>query len=104
MMTSRFWPAAVLILLSLWLWSAAFWTDPKLPEGWKGVDLDLGRSLGRDPSLERQRVLIATVNRRKSFHPLIQSSRAISNPLPTGFVPAATGKGKGTVARIALER
>jgi hypothetical protein len=53
MMTSRFWPAAVLVLLSLWLRSAAFWTDLKLPEGWKGVDLDLGRSLGRDPSLER---------------------------------------------------
>lgn len=63
MMTSRFWPAAVLVMLSLWLWSAAVWTEPKLPEGWKGVDLKLGETLGRDASLERQRVLIATVLR-----------------------------------------
>ncbi len=62
-MTSRFWPAAVLVMLSLWLWSAAVWTEPKLPEGWKGVDLKLGETLGRDASLERQRVLIATVLR-----------------------------------------
>ncbi|WP_051108421.1 conjugal transfer protein TraB [Rhizobium giardinii] len=61
MMTSRYWPAAVLILISFWVWSAASWTAPTLPEGWKGVDLDLGQSLGRDTSLDRQRVLIATV-------------------------------------------
>ncbi|WP_184710751.1 conjugal transfer protein TraB [Rhizobium lusitanum] len=61
MMTSRYWPAAVLVMLSLWLWSAAVWTEPRLPEGWRGVDLELGKTLGRDQSLERQRVLIATV-------------------------------------------
>lgn len=61
MMTSRYWPAAVLVMLSLWLWSAAFWTEPKLSEGWSGVDLELGETLGRDTSLEHQRVLMATV-------------------------------------------
>lgn len=61
MMTTRYWPAAVLILISFLVWSAASWTAPTLPEGSKGVDLDLGQSLGRDTSLDRQRVLIATV-------------------------------------------
>nr|WP_074070516.1 conjugal transfer protein TraB [Rhizobium gallicum] len=61
MMTTRNWPAAVLILISFLVWSAASWSAPTLPEGWKGVDLDLGQSLGRDTSLDRQRVLIATV-------------------------------------------
>lgn len=50
-----------MILISFWIWSAASWTAPTLPEGWKGVDLDLGQSLGRDASLDRQRVLIAIV-------------------------------------------
>lgn len=61
MMTSRYWPAAAAVMLSLWLWSAAFWTELKLPERWTGVDLELGETLGRDPSLQHQRVLIATV-------------------------------------------
>ncbi|AUX79337.1 conjugal transfer protein TraB 2 (plasmid) [Sinorhizobium fredii] len=61
MLTSRFWPAAAVALMSFWVWSAATWTGPSLPEGWKGVDLEMGKSLGRDTSLERHRVLIATV-------------------------------------------
>ncbi|WHO77310.1 conjugal transfer protein TraB [Rhizobium sp. BT03] len=63
MMTSLYWPAAAVALMSVWVWSAASWTAPSLAEGWKGVDLDLGQSLGRDTSLDRQRVLIATVLR-----------------------------------------
>ncbi|RUV66010.1 conjugal transfer protein TraB, partial [Mesorhizobium sp. M5C.F.Cr.IN.023.01.1.1] len=46
-----------------WFWSAAFWTEPPLPDGFRGVDLEMGRSLGRDGTLERQRDLIATVMR-----------------------------------------
>jgi hypothetical protein len=60
-MTTRWWPAAAIILAGLWLWSAATWTDPILPEGWKGVDLELGDSLGRDTSLDRHRDMIETV-------------------------------------------
>lgn len=61
MMTSRYWPAAAIVLGGFWLWSAATWTSANLPEGWKGVDLELGESLGRDGSLDYHRDLIATV-------------------------------------------
>nr|WP_234887909.1 conjugal transfer protein TraB [Rhizobium rhizogenes] len=61
MMTSRYWPAAAIALGGYWLWSAATWTQPVLPEGWKGVDLEQGQTLGRDGSLDHHRDLIATV-------------------------------------------
>ncbi|MGV1963623.1 conjugal transfer protein TraB [Agrobacterium sp. 22-222-1] len=61
MMTSRYWPAAAIVLGGLWLWSTATWTSPNLPEGWKGVDLEQGQKLGRDGGLEYHRELIATV-------------------------------------------
>ncbi|MEO5755757.1 MAG: conjugal transfer protein TraB [Mesorhizobium sp.] len=60
-MTTRAWPAAAIALGGLWLWSTATWTDPPVPEGWKGVDLELGQSLGRNVGLEEHRDLIATV-------------------------------------------
>ncbi|PSS59976.1 conjugal transfer protein TraB [Ensifer sp. NM-2] len=60
-LVTRMWPAVAIAFAGLWLWSAAFWTDPKLPEGWRGVDLQLGSSLGRDASMQRHRDLIATV-------------------------------------------
>ncbi|MCF1495026.1 conjugal transfer protein TraB [Agrobacterium vitis] len=61
MMTSRYWPAAAIVLGGFWLWSAATWTSPNLPEGWKGVDLEQGEKLGRNGSLDYHRDLIATV-------------------------------------------
>ncbi len=61
MMTSRYWPADAIALGGFWLWSAATWTSPNLPEGWKGVDLEQGQKLGRDSSLGYHRDLIATV-------------------------------------------
>ena len=42
-----------LLLAGLWFWWAFSWTDPVLPKGWQGVDLTMGSSLGRDPSLRR---------------------------------------------------
>ncbi|WP_454685492.1 conjugal transfer protein TraB [Ancylobacter moscoviensis] len=62
-MTTRAWPIAAFALAGIWLWSAATWTAPSLPDGFRGVDLDMGQSLGRDGTLERQRDLIATVMR-----------------------------------------
>lgn len=63
-MTTRWWPAAALTMTGFWLWSAATWTVPSLPEGWAGVDFELGQSLGRDGSLERQMELLAAVKRK----------------------------------------
>ncbi|TAW52162.1 conjugal transfer protein TraB [Rhizobium leguminosarum] len=60
-LATRTWPAVAIALTGFWLWSAAIWTDPKLPEGWRGVDLEMGASLGRDAGLHRQRDMIATV-------------------------------------------
>ncbi|TAU93644.1 conjugal transfer protein TraB (plasmid) [Rhizobium leguminosarum] len=60
-LVTRIWPAVAITFAGLWLWSAATWTDPKLPEGWRGVDLELGVSLGREAGLQRQRDMIATV-------------------------------------------
>lgn len=60
-LVTRIWPAVAIALTGLWLWSAATWADPKLPEAWRGVDLQLGVSLGREAGLQRQRDMIATV-------------------------------------------
>ena len=60
-LVTRMWPAVAIALTGFWLWSAATWTDPKLPEAWRGVDLELGVSLGREAGLQRQRDMIATV-------------------------------------------
>ncbi|WP_296075976.1 conjugal transfer protein TraB [uncultured Agrobacterium sp.] len=68
-MTTRFWPAAAIILGGLWLWSAASWTGPRLPDAWMGVDLEQAHNLGRDGSLTYHRDLIATMRRRIAAHP-----------------------------------
>jgi hypothetical protein len=60
-LVTRMWPAVAITLTGLWLWSAASWTEPGLPNGWRGVDLEFGASLGRDAGLHRQRDLIARV-------------------------------------------
>ncbi|WP_292243549.1 conjugal transfer protein TraB [Mesorhizobium sp.] len=63
-MTTKWWPAAAIVLGGFWLWSAATWTPPSLPDEWTGVDLELGQSLGRDVTLERQQELLAAVRRK----------------------------------------
>ncbi|CUX66437.1 Conjugal transfer protein TraB [Agrobacterium tumefaciens str. Kerr 14] len=68
-MATRFWPAAAIILGGFWLWSAAMWTEPELPDVWKGVDLHEGQNLGRDGSLLYHRDLIATMRRRIAGNP-----------------------------------
>lgn len=52
-MTTRFRPIAILILGGLWIWSAANWTDPSLPEGWIGVDTEFGGSNGQYADYEQ---------------------------------------------------
>lgn len=60
-MTGRRWQIAVAVLSGLYAWSATDWTQPKVPDSWKGVDLALGQNLGRDGALRYHRDLIATV-------------------------------------------
>jgi hypothetical protein len=54
-------PAIAIALSGLWLWSAASGTNQILAKGWRGVDLEMGASLGRDQSLQRQRDLVTAV-------------------------------------------
>lgn len=63
-MTTRWWRVVAIVLAGFWLWSAAIWTAPPLPEGWAGVDLELGQSLGRDASLARQHELLDAVKQK----------------------------------------
>ncbi|MFK0278722.1 conjugal transfer protein TraB [Ensifer sp. NPDC090286] len=65
-LVTRMWPAVAIILAGFWIGSAATWDEPKLPESWQGVDLEMGASLGRDASIEHHRDLIATVTDRAS--------------------------------------
>jgi len=65
-LVTRMWPAVAIVLAGFWIGSAATWDEPTLPEGWHGVDLEMGASLGRDTSLQRYRDLIATVTDRAS--------------------------------------
>jgi hypothetical protein len=58
-MTSRRWPAVAVTIAGFWAWSAATWTDSRIPDGWSAVNLQMGATLGRDNSLRRQRELIA---------------------------------------------
>jgi hypothetical protein len=90
-MTTRFWPAAAIILGGLWLWAAASWTEPKLPDAWRGVDLEVAQNLGRDGSLQYHRDLIATMLRRIPTH---QDTRVAVLP------ESALGFWTPTVARV----
>ncbi|MBD8665671.1 conjugal transfer protein TraB [Rhizobium sp. CFBP 8752] len=60
-MTGRRWQIAVAVLFGLYAWSATDWTQPTVPDSWKGVDLALGQNLGRNGALRYHRDLIATV-------------------------------------------
>ncbi len=60
-LVTRIWPSVFIAISGAWLWSAVIWNDPVLPDGWSGVDLDLGSSLGREAGLQRHRDLIRIV-------------------------------------------
>ncbi|MBB3933718.1 hypothetical protein GGR25_004796 [Kaistia hirudinis] len=62
-LTTRRWPLAAIIVAGFWSWSAASWTSPAEPAGWTSVNLELGQTLGRDATLERQRDLARKVRR-----------------------------------------
>ncbi|MBX5241984.1 conjugal transfer protein TraB [Rhizobium sp. NLR22b] len=82
-LVTRMWPAVAIAFAGFWLWSAAFWTDPKLPEGWRGVDLQMGSSLGRDTSMQRHRDLIATVKDRGTGQTIVLPESALGFWTPT---------------------
>jgi hypothetical protein len=84
-LVTRMWPAVAIALTGFWLWSAAIWTEAPLPDGWRGVDLELGASLGRDASIQRHRDLIATVKDDASsgFRKIVLPESALGFWTPT---------------------
>lgn len=62
-LTTRLWPIAALAVAGAWLWSAAGWTPPAAPDGWRGADTAMGASLGRATDLDQHRELLAHVRR-----------------------------------------
>lgn len=62
-MASRLWPVIIVTLGGFWIWSAVNWVDPKIPASWRGIDLQMGATLGRDNSLQRHQHLIDVVKR-----------------------------------------
>lgn len=59
--TTWAWQPTLAVLASLGIWSAGTWTEPPRPEGWTGLDLRLGSSLGRGSDLEQHQALIGMV-------------------------------------------
>lgn len=63
-MTTRRWPAAAVAMTGFWFFSTITWTEPIVPASWRGVNVEMGSSLGRDASLEQQGALMALVRRQ----------------------------------------
>ncbi|MCJ8509740.1 conjugal transfer protein TraB [Rhizobium lemnae] len=76
-------PAAVIVMTGLWLWSAAGWTPLTLPASWKGVDLEMGASLGREAGLKRQQELIDIARRHPPGTTVVLPESALGFWTPT---------------------
>jgi hypothetical protein len=100
-LATRRWPAVAIAFTGFWLWSAAIWTDPRIPEAWRGVDLEMGASLGREAGLHRQRGLIATVGNLASdgarFVALPESALGFWTPTIERVWTGALREGDATV-------
>lgn len=82
-MTTRYRPAAAIVVSGLWLWSAADWTAPVHPASWIGVDLEMGASLGRDVGLRRHRELIGIAQRHPPGTTVVLPESALGFWTPT---------------------
>lgn len=60
-MTTGKWPIAAIVATGFWTWSAAHWIAPSPPQGWTGLDTQLGSALGRAPDLEQTCTLLERV-------------------------------------------
>ncbi|MCW0001886.1 conjugal transfer protein TraB [Pararhizobium sp. YC-54] len=82
--SGRRWQIAVAVLFGLYALSATDWTQPKVPDRWKGIDLALGQSLGRDASLGYHRSLIATARAEgEGAHVVVLPESALGFWTPT---------------------
>jgi hypothetical protein len=104
-MTTRYWPAAAIVMTGLWLWSAAEWTTPVLPVPWFGVDLEMGASLGREAGLRRQLDLTEIARSHPSGTTIVLPESALGLWTPTVervWQRALTGTGIVVIAGAAI--
>lgn len=92
-MTTRFWPIAILTFGGLWIWSAMTWTSPSVPQGWIGVDTQFGGAHGAYADYWQQQATIEEVREAAR-----QGSRVLV--LPEG----AAGIWSPTVERLWTSR
>ena len=59
--TTRAWSVVLMGLAGSMVWSTVTWTEPPGLQGWVGLDLHLGRALGRDFDMNPHEALIAEV-------------------------------------------
>jgi hypothetical protein len=64
MMTTSLWRIVVPVVAGCAVWSAAFWTEPKVVEGWTGINTTFGyKGAGQPAGYEQQREAIAMVRK-----------------------------------------
>jgi len=64
MMTTSLWRIAVPVVAGCAAWSAVFWTEPKVIEGWTGINTTLrSEGAGQPAGYEQQRKTIAMVRK-----------------------------------------
>ncbi|MGL3609194.1 conjugal transfer protein TraB [Rhizobium sp. G187] len=85
LMATRYRPAAIVAFASLWIWSAACGKTANLGHEWLGVDLKLGKALGRNGSLQWHRDLFTRVNsvREPGYRVVVLPESALGLWTPT---------------------
>ena len=104
-MATRYRPGAAIAMTGFWLWSAAEWTSPTLPASWKGVDLEMGASLGSEAGLKRQQELTDIARRHPPGTTVVLPESALGFWTPTvGRVwqRSLTGTGITVIAGAAV--
>lgn len=102
-MTTRYWPVAVLTLGSLWSWSSATWEPPGAPDNWVGIDTEFrdveGQYAGYDQQLSTIELVRSAAARQSKVVVLPES--AIGTWTPTAerlWTNALTGLGVTVIA------
>lgn len=83
--TTRFWPIAALTLGGAYMWSAAVWTPPTVPNGWLGINTEFGLPhAGRYAAYEQQLETITKAQRgaREGYPVIVLPESALGNWTP----------------------
>lgn len=88
-MTTGKWPVAAIVAVGFWAWSAAHYIAPSQPDGWVGLDTELGSALGRTPDLDQLRMLLQRVREAGAAGARVvvlpESAAGLWTPTASGF-------------------